>query len=183
MNCSVNCETKQLEYKACSFILRYGICNVFVCIVLGSVPLFFSGGSLLTVFAWLTHAIWLSSACISHHLASSKRHITSFGLGYAALLNSLSLETLAYSLKTMPCSKVTSHFSFIGCYGVVQDNVLITTMQSENTSSVLCSFNLASSGCFLSHNNLEHAHRHIIAQTYYAASLRSKNDNEMITCV
>lgn len=86
LNCFVNCETKQFEYKACSFIMRRGSCNVFICILLGSAPslFFFFGGSLLTVFAWLAHTIWLCFACISHHLASSKLHLTSFGLCYTA---------------------------------------------------------------------------------------------------
>lgn len=65
LNCFVNCETKQFECKACLFLL-WGM-------ELWCFHMFhsFFGGSLLTVFVWLTYTIWPWSACISHHLASS----------------------------------------------------------------------------------------------------------------
>lgn len=68
LNCFVNCETKQFEYKACSFYYEVWSCNVFLCIALGSVPL---------LFRW----IFIDCFCLanSHHLALLCMHLTSFG--------------------------------------------------------------------------------------------------------
>lgn len=151
--CSVNCETKQFEYKAVWFYYEVWSCNVFICVVLGCDPwLFFFGGSLLTVFAWLTHTIWLCTACVSHHLASSKLHLTSFGLCYTAFTVLGKYWTLcrlgpwpvltSFNLRSCPVQKSDVIFElwWIDCYDYLLKMMSSLLQRNQNIPAVICGF-------------------------------------------
>lgn len=151
LNRFVNCETSPFEYGA--FYHEVWRCIVFICRALGNVPLL-----LRCVFidcfppGWLTpfgfalhtsHIICRSLNRISHRLAllywvSTQLSIT-WALGYSSV----------YIIQNQGQFQSKKWFLIYRLlWLVIKDNVLITTMQSEITSSELCSFN--NRGCCLS---------------------------------